>query len=127
MDKLYIKTCIFGLTLFSFSCRPQAEEKQNKSDTLSVTFNSNTTRGNIETYINNLSDSNQISFWAPTHPQLCDPGMDWTVKKENGTLKYQIWWHKPFSGWETITPDALVDTIYKYRDGFILDFRKRKL
>ena len=91
-----------------------------------LTLNKTTSLNKISTYLDLLTDSNELAFWAPTHQQLCDPGMDWTVKKENQLFKYRIWWHKPFSDWETITASALADTLYKYRDGLLLSFYDRQ-
>ena len=83
-------------------------------------FTEETTKEEILSSFNELTETNALHFWAPTHPQLCDPGMDWTVQRENKTLKYRIWWHEFFNEWTPITEDELADTLFKYRNGLAL-------
>jgi hypothetical protein len=88
--------------------------KANTGNNLELDIDTNITEHKITEFLNQLNSDMVLKFWAPSHPELSDPGVDWSVKMINNELYYRLWWHEWLTPWSKIDQKSLLKTIMKY-------------
>lgn len=108
MKYIYVYTILFS------SCVGYLNYKQKEGEN-ELWLKKNITSKEIELFLSNLDSTNEISFYAITHPELSDVGVDWKVRVKDTSYIYTLWNRIRLTDWEKITKDSLLHVILNER------------
>ena len=103
---------ILPILLLILLIKPNLTFAENDS-IIELKIDTNSTFEEVKNFIIQLDSNSILTFWALSHPELSDPGVDWKVILKDNELTYRLWWHEWLCPWTNIRIESLTRIILK--------------
>lgn len=86
------------------------------SSIFKLKLSENSTKADIEMFLNSFPVEFEFEFFDFFHPQISDPGAYVTIQKSENDFLYQLCNHGWSTEWKRISKEDLIDYVFRNRD-----------